>query len=180
LHNHANDIWACDFLPFIDLTFRTVFVFSSWLYATSQGVTSARALDQLCVEHLAYIWLCGGVSMNYHTLSDFRVQHAQALDDLMTQGLGCCASAGAASFHRQETLEQSLCTAQRFLDTAAHGRPANAEAQSARRQAAQMRAARERVERLEASLAELPAVQATKRADARTEARVSRANSYWI
>ena len=39
-----------------------------WLYATSQGVTSARVLNDLCVEHLAYIWLCGGVSMNYHTL----------------------------------------------------------------------------------------------------------------
>lgn len=27
LHNHAKDIWACDFLPVLDLTFRTVFVF---------------------------------------------------------------------------------------------------------------------------------------------------------
>jgi transposase len=36
-----------------------------WLYALSQGVTSARELNTLCVEHLAYIWLCGGVTMNY-------------------------------------------------------------------------------------------------------------------
>ena len=90
-----------------------------WLYATTQGVTSARALDRLCVEHIAYIWLCGGVTMNYHSLSDFRTQHAAALDDLMTQVLGRLhhagliefdqvaqdgirvrASAGAASFHR--------------------------------------------------------------------------------
>jgi len=35
-----------------------------WMYATSQGVTSARELDRLCVRDLAYIWLCGGVSMN--------------------------------------------------------------------------------------------------------------------
>ena len=35
-----------------------------WLYATSQGVTSARQIDQLRVEHLAYIWICGGVSLN--------------------------------------------------------------------------------------------------------------------
>ena len=27
LHNHASDIWACDFLPIIDLTFRTLYVF---------------------------------------------------------------------------------------------------------------------------------------------------------
>jgi transposase len=60
-----------------------------WLYATSQGVTSARDLNDLCVEHLAYIWLCGGVSLNYHTLSDFRTQHLPALDAVLTQVLGC-------------------------------------------------------------------------------------------
>lgn len=27
LHNHAADVWACDFLPVIDLWFRTIFVF---------------------------------------------------------------------------------------------------------------------------------------------------------
>ncbi len=163
-----------------------------WLYTTSQGVTSARELDRLCVEHLAYIWLCGGVSMNHHTLSDFRVQHAQALDDLMTQVLGCLAhvglvefehiaqdgmrvraSAGAASFHRQETLEKCLREAKAFLNSLRTARAAEAEAGSVRRQAARRRAARERVERLEAALAEMPAVQATKRADSRTEARVS-------
>jgi hypothetical protein len=149
-------------------------------------------VGRLCVEHLAYIWLCGGVAMNYHTLSDFRVQHAQALDQLMTQVLGCLhqasliefehmaqdgmrvrANAGAASFHRQDTLEQSLRTAQQFLETVGRGTPPDAEAGSARRQAARMRAARERIERLEAALTEMPAVQATKRADSRTQARVS-------
>src|SRR5437867_2808081 len=32
-----------------------------WLYATLQGVGSARALDRLCESHVAYQWLCGGV-----------------------------------------------------------------------------------------------------------------------
>src|SRR5439155_22831596 len=91
-----------------------------WLYATAQGVTSARALERLCVEHIAYIWICGGVTMNYHSLSDFRVEHAEALEALMTQVLGHLlaeglvefehvaqdgirvrASAGAASFRRE-------------------------------------------------------------------------------
>jgi transposase len=53
-----------------------------WLYATGDGVGSARQLDRLCREHLAYQWLAGGVSVNYHTLSDFRVDHAAALDGL--------------------------------------------------------------------------------------------------
>ena len=59
-----------------------------WLSATSQGVSSGRVLDRLCVEHLAYLWLCGGVSMHDHTLNAFRVHHGAALDDLFTQVLG--------------------------------------------------------------------------------------------
>ena len=164
-----------------------------WTFATSQGVTSARALDQLCVEHLAYIWLCGGVPMNYHTLSDFRIKHRQALDDLMTQVLGrLChaglvefehiaqdgirvrASAGAASFHRQATLEKCLAEAQALLTTLEAPRDSTAaESVTAREQSAQARAARERVERLEAALAEMPAAQAAKPVAERGEARVS-------
>ena len=163
-----------------------------WTFATSQGVTSARELDRLCVEHLAYIWLCGGVSMNYHTLSDFRIQHRQALDDLMTQVLGrLChaglvefehivqdgirvrASAGAASFHRQATLEKCLAAARTLLATLEAPSAAEAEQVTAREQAAQERAARERVERLEAALGEMPAAQAAKPVVERGEARVS-------
>ncbi len=98
-----------------------------WVYATSQGETCARAVADLCVNHVAYIWLCGGVSMNYHTLSDFRTRYGAALDQLMTQvvqrmrdaglvefdahaqdGMRVRASAGAASFHREATLSKSL------------------------------------------------------------------------
>ena len=46
---------------------------SLWLYATLDGVGSARHLDRLCAESLPYQWICGGVSVNYHTLADFRV-----------------------------------------------------------------------------------------------------------
>ncbi len=49
-----------------------------WLYATLEGVGSARALAWLCERHNAFRWLAGGVSVNYHTLSDFRVAHAPA------------------------------------------------------------------------------------------------------
>ncbi|MGH9257583.1 MAG: transposase, partial [Vicinamibacterales bacterium] len=54
-----------------------------WLYATIDGVGSARELDRLCVSHDAYRWIRGGVSVNYHTLSDFRVAHLAALDQLL-------------------------------------------------------------------------------------------------
>lgn len=162
-----------------------------WLYATSQGVTSARALNDLCVAHLAYIWLCGGVSLNYHTLSDFRTDHLDALDALLTQVLGCLdyagliayehtaqdgmrvrASAGAASFRREATLEKCLAAAQAAV-TALTAEAADTVPLSAASQAARERAATERVAHLEAALAELPAVQAAKAADKPAEARVS-------
>src|ERR1700692_359787 len=55
-----------------------------WLYATLEGIGSARALDWLCENHNAFRWLTGGVSVNYHTLSDFRVAHLDFLDSVLT------------------------------------------------------------------------------------------------
>jgi len=163
-----------------------------WLYATSQGVTSAREIDTLRVEHLAYIWICGGVSLNYHTISDFRVDYEDELDELMTQvlaqlaqaglvdlttqaqdGLRVRASAGAASFRRQPTLEKALAQAQETQTQVAQLGAAATDTRTAAQQAAQERAAQERVARLEAALAEMPAVQAAKPAAERDQARVS-------
>ena len=91
-----------------------------WLYATIEGVGSARALERLTQQHDAYRWILGGVSINHHSLSDFRVQHAEYLDQVLTHsvavlmdqglvklnrvsqdGIRVRASAGAASFRRQ-------------------------------------------------------------------------------
>ena len=58
-----------------------------WLYATLEGVGSARALAWLCENHNAFRWLTGGVSVNYHTLSDFRVAHVEVLDGLLTHSV---------------------------------------------------------------------------------------------
>jgi transposase len=65
-----------------------------WLFATSQGVGSARALARLCDSHDAYRWLCGGVSVNYHTLADFRVDHIELLDRLLAENVAALAQAG--------------------------------------------------------------------------------------
>ena len=166
-----------------------------WLYATSQGVTSARQIDQLRVEHLAYIWICGGVSLNYHTISDFRVAYQAELDELMTQVLGCLiqaglveletqaqdgmrvrASAGVASFRRQPTLEKALGQAQSILaalEQAAETADSQPDVRTARQKAAQERAASARVARLEAALDEMPAFKAAKKASERQKARLS-------
>ena len=160
-----------------------------WLYATITGVGSARELERLCGEHDAYRWICGGVSVNYHTLSDFRVAHGEALTDLLIHTIGVLlhkrvvtlrrvaqdgtrirASAGAASFRRRATLEQCLAEAQRHVDATTQ----QPEGAGARQTAARQRAARQRETRLQAALAELPQVEAVKaRGNAKTAARVS-------
>ena len=106
-----------------------------WLYATSEGVGSARALEGLCNSHDVYRWLCGGVSVNYHTLADFRVGCADLLDRLLAEHLAALtktglvdldglaqdgvrirASAGASSFRRAATLDRHLSAAQAVVD----------------------------------------------------------------
>ena len=142
-----------------------------WLYATSQGVGSARALDRLCESHDAYRWLCGGVSVNYHTLSDFRVNQAKLVDELLIQhvaalaaaglvsfatlmqdGVRIRANAGAASFRRRATLEQLEGAARDTVEHLKGELDDDTEASNRRIRAAKARAARERAERLEAAL----------------------------
>lgn len=150
-----------------------------WLYATIDGVGSAREVDRLCDAHDAYRWLRGGVSVNYHTLSDFRGDHQVALDVLLTQSIAVLldrrvvtlnriaqdgtrvrAHAGVRSFRRGERLRECL--------TMARQQVARTRAQmdgdvNARRAAAEQRAATERLARVEEALKQLPQVEAVKR-----------------
>jgi transposase len=145
-----------------------------WIYATSQGVGSARALARLCESHDAYRWLCGGVSVNYHTLGDFRVESADVLDRLLSEhlvaltdaglinldtlaqdGVKIRASAGTSSFRRAETLERKLETAQAVVEQLKTEAKAHPDASNKRVQAARERAARERAERVKAAQAAL-------------------------
>src|SRR5512142_2068872 len=71
-----------------------------WLYATLEGVGSARALDRLCQEHLAYQWLLGGVRVNYHTLADFRVVCEAELDHLLTTSVAALLREGVVDLER--------------------------------------------------------------------------------
>lgn len=147
---------------------------SLWLYATLDGVGSAREMDRLCQEHDAYRWRCGGVSVNYHSISDFRKDHLAFLDQLLSDsvaalvhegrvtlnrvaqdGVRVRASAGAASFRRRPTLEECQGEAQEQVRKLREELQADATASSRRQQAARQRAARERAERLARALAEM-------------------------
>ena len=163
-----------------------------WLYATLEGVGSARALAWLCENHNAFRWLCGGVCVNHHTLSDFRVGHVDVLDDLLTHsvavlreqdlvdlnrvaidGMRVRASAGAASFRRETTLVEHLDEAREQVARLKEEMEDDPSAPSRRAAAARERAARERQERLEQALARLPELAAKKKADEKDKARAS-------
>ena len=65
-----------------------------WLWATAEGVGSARQLERLCTEHLAYRWLCGGVAIDHQTLREFRLMHGDALDGLLARSLAALVEEG--------------------------------------------------------------------------------------
>jgi transposase len=153
-------------------------LFCLWFYATLEGVGSARQLERLCEEHLAFMWICGGVSVNHHLLSDFRVEHEAFLDQLFTHsvavlrqeglvdlervaqdGLRIRASAGASSFRRRGKLSQALQEAKDQVERLKKELRDDSGASHRRRQAAQQRAAQERVQRLEHALEELAKVE---------------------
>ena len=152
---------------------------SLWLYAATRGVGSARELARLCTESRPYQWLCGGVSLNYHTLSDFRVGHAKALDELFTQviaslvnlklvkairisqdGTRVRACAGASSFRGEARLDELLKEARTHVEGLSKllDDPERSAGLSAKKQAARQRAARERVERIDAAVGQLPEI----------------------
>lgn len=158
-----------------------------WVYATVDGVGSARRLDRLCHEHDVYRWLCGNVPVDYHMLSDFRVARQGALDKLLTEivatmmaqdlvklnqvaqdGVKVRASAGAGSFRRRDRLERYLEEAEAQVKRLAAEREHPDPAINQRQQAARQRAAEERAARVQQALAQLPEVQAAKERQERT------------
>ena len=148
-----------------------------WLYACVRGIGSARELARRCEESAPFRWLCGGVGVNHRLLSDFRTDHADALDGLFTQvlvtlvdkklvrvsrisqdGVRIRVSAGSSSFRREERLQQLLVQAQQqVLELRKQlESPAQSAAVTARQKAARKRAAESRQQRLEQAIAQLP------------------------
>ena len=163
-----------------------------WLYATVEGVGSARALDRLCQEHVAYQWLAGDVPMNYHTLADFRTAHPELLDNLLTKsvatlmeqdlvdlnrvaqdGMRVRASAGASSFRRRPTLQRCLREAEEQVARLRAEVETDPSRGHAQQHQAQVRAARERAERIQRALERLPELEAKKKPAEKEKARAS-------
>jgi transposase len=156
-----------------------------WLFATVEGIGSARRLNRLCSRDLPYMWIRGGVGVNYHLLSDFRVDHGEFLDELLTDtiatllhrkiitletvaqdGMRLRANAGTSSFRGRSKLES--CRQQ----AAEHVKKVREESEqedrqdsgNARQNGARERAARERLERVEQALKDLKELEQQKNA----------------
>lgn len=163
---------------------------SLWVYAYSEGVSSAREVSRLCEYDPAYQWLTGLEAINHHSLSDFRVTNKPALDELFQQILGLLsagglitlqrvmhdgtkvkACAGADTFRREETIRAHLELARQQVEQM--GDP-QAEELSQRVAKARVRAVREKKQRLELALEELKKVRASKTSqEEKQKARVS-------
>ncbi len=159
-----------------------------WLFGCIRGIGSARELARRCEESAPFRWLCGGVTVNHRLLSDFRSDHGAALDELFTQviaslvdkrvvtvsrvsqdGVRVRVSAGADSFRREDRLQDLLNQARQHVDQLRRQVDGPAQAGlTARQKAARLRAAAEKLERLEQAVAQLPEL---KRKQAQAEHR---------
>lgn len=167
-----------------------------WLYATTEGVGSARELARLCEEHIAYQWILGGVSINYHTLADFRVNYERELDEILTEniaalmsegivdldrtaqdGIRVRASAGIGSFRRQARLETFLIEAEKEVKALKEIGENDKAEYNQRRLSAKKRASDERVVRVKKALEELKKVKEAKARSHKPKAKLREARS---
>lgn len=166
-----------------------------WLFGTIEGIASAREIARLCQTDWRYQWICGGVAPGYHLLSDFRSCSHKEFEQILSQmvavllhkevvtlervaqdGMKVRASAGAASFRTRSTLEQCQQAATEHLEQLSAEAERDPAAPNRRREAARQRAAREREERVQAALDEMPEAEERKRSNngkSKTEARTS-------
>ena len=154
---------------------------SLWLYAATEGIGSCRALDRLCQAHTAYRWLCGGVAMNYHSLSDFRGLHGDLLDRILTEsvtglaaagviqldeiavdGTKVAASAGRGSYRSEDRLGRYETRAAERIARLKKEIDDDPDASNRRRKAAQERAARETAAKAAAARAQVEKLKAER------------------
>ena len=167
-----------------------------WLFATLEGVGSARRLAELCERDNAYRWLCGGVSVNYRGLSDFRSGRRELLDGLLSEqvaalpasgmvsldevavdGTKVRASAGAGSFRGDAGLSRYEAAARVWIAALRSELETDPGAASWRLRAARARAARDMEAKVAAARLQLEALRAEKAARSRTHKTAEKAKS---
>jgi len=161
-----------------------------WLYAATRGIGGGREVARLCEVHDAYRWIAGGVTLNYHTINDFRVDHESALDALFTQLLAVLlkqglievqrvsqdatrvrAGAGSSSFRTEATLQELEAEAHTHIETL---KQQNDPTWSAQQTAKRKADAKDRLDRVTQAIEQLSQVRDIQANNASRKARQGR------
>lgn len=78
----------------------TSMLLTLWLYALSMGLGSARGIARRTLSDDAFRWIVGDKRVSHTTLSEFRVEHPEALNKLLTDVLGVLLHKGLLSLDR--------------------------------------------------------------------------------
>jgi transposase len=70
------------------------------LYAYAVGIRSSREIERSLHQDVAFRFLAANQTPNFRTISDFRKDHLEALQDLFTDSLEVCAEAGLVKLGR--------------------------------------------------------------------------------
>lgn len=152
-----------------------------WLFATVDGVGSAREIERRTTRDNPYRWICGGVSVNHTRLSQFRTGSTELLDDVLTNsvavlmeqklvslkrvaqdGMRVRASAGRSSFHREQSLQELHEVAKQQVADMKTAADEQASEASARQKAVRERVANDREARVAKAIAALPKLTAAR------------------
>jgi transposase len=152
-----------------------------WLYAYSRGISSAREIERQCNYEPGLQWLTGLQVVNHHTLSDFRVEQGEELQQLFVQVLAMLhlkklivlervtqdgtkirANVNKKTFSREGKIRAHLEVAQQQV---AQMQAEQEQEQRGRQAAAQQRAKREREQNLREALEEVQRLQREKKWD---------------
>jgi transposase len=155
-----------------------------WLYATADGIGSARALARLCEHHTIYRWICGGVGVNHTMLSEFRLDSGEFLDRLLTSSLAALmkeglitldevitdgtkvrAAASRSSMRRRQSLSELEEKARTRVAELKQELEADSAAGERRLSKRRLSAAEDRARRVAAALAKHPAAASKDEAD---------------
>jgi transposase len=151
---------------------------SLWVYGYARGVSSAREITRLCEYDPGFQWLTGMKVVNHHSLSDFRVDHGEALDKLfgevlavlmqeglvglervMHDGTKIEACASRHTFRTEKRIGEHLEMARRHVEEM---KAQSEEDMKGRAAKARERAARQRQERLESAQKEFEKIRTSQ------------------
>lgn len=152
-----------------------------WLYATVEGIGSAREIERRTLRDNPFRWICGGVSVNRTLLCAFRVGSSEVLDDVLTNsvavlmqqglvtlkrvsqdGVRVRANAGKGSFRREQSLRELHAQAKQQVADMKTAIDENPSESAARQKAVRERAVAEREARISKALEALPQLVAAR------------------